>query len=153
MSILDQDIDKQIQQHQQKIVELEQMKKDHEKKLECLREFNLAIKSLCEQNSLSESELYVSRSEQIEAWLIEMSRMDNPYSIYTNLKKHFERSIGYGSKRVEKKSSQPKQKLVVGTYCNPSSGEKVEKIKRNPRQLDQWIAEYGFDAVRGWKED
>jgi hypothetical protein len=153
VSILDQDIDKQIQQHQQKIVELEQMKKDHEKKLEGLQEFSLAIKSLCDKNSLSESELYVSRSEQIEAWLIEMSRMDTPSSIYTNLKKHFERSIARGNKRVEKKSSMPKQKLAVGTYCNPSTQEKVEKIKRNPRQLDQWIAEYGFDTVRGWKED
>jgi hypothetical protein len=153
VSILDQDIDKQIQQHQQKIVELEQMKKDHEKKLEGLQEFNLAIKNLCDQNSLSESELYVSRSEQIEAWLIEMSRMDTPSSIYTNLKKHFERSIARGSKRVEKKSALPKQKLAVGTYCNPATQEKVEKIKRNPRQLDQWIAEYGFDTVRGWKED
>ncbi|MCY0967182.1 hypothetical protein [Parathalassolituus penaei] len=151
MSILDQDIDKQIQQHQQRILELEQLKKDHEKKLEGLKEFDLAIKRLCNQNSLTEAELYVSRSEQIEAWLVEMSRQESPSSIYNNLKKHFDRAQARGGKR-EKKSTLPKPKLAVGVYRNPATQEKVEKIKRNPRQLDQWIAEYGFETVRTWKE-
>lgn len=151
MSALDQDIDKQIQQHQQRIAELEQLKKDHEKKLEGLKEFDLAVKRLCNQNSLTEAELYVSRSEQIEAWIVEMSRQESPSGIYNNLKKHFERSMNRAGKR-EKKSSLPKPKLAVGIYRNPATHEKVEKIKRNPRQLDQWIAEYGFETVRTWKE-
>ena len=74
MSVFDQDIDKKIRQHQQQIAELEQLKKDQEKKIEGLKEFDVAIKRLCNQNALTEDELYVSRSEQIEAWLVGMAK-------------------------------------------------------------------------------
>jgi|TARA_R110001592_G_scaffold92995_3_gene270397 hypothetical protein len=151
VSILDNDIDKRIQQHQQKIVELEQMKKEHEKKLKGLEAFGVEIKRLCEQNDLSESELYVSRSEQIENWILEMSRQESPLPIYNSLRKHFERA-GVRSGKREKKIVQPKPKLEVGTYRNPNTNESVDKIKRNPRQLDQWIAEFGMDTVKTWKE-
>lgn len=151
MSILDNDIDKQILQHQQKIEELERLKKDHEKKLEGIAEFEVEIKRLCNQRSLTEEELYASRSAQIEEWIIAMSRSESPSSLYTNLKKHFERAIARGGKK-EKKSVLPKPKLAIGTYRNPATNEKIEKIKRNPRTLDQWIEEYGFEVVRTWKE-
>ncbi len=146
------DIDKQIQQHQKKIEELEVMKKAQAKKLEGLKEFDEQIKRLCNQNSLSEEELYVSRSEQIENWLTGMAKEENPSSIYMNLKRHFEKSLSKdGRKAAKKVSTLPKPKLAVGTYKNPATNEKVEKIKRNPRQLDQWIEEYGFQTVRTWK--
>ncbi len=152
MTAFTNDIDKQIQQHQQKIVELEQLKKDQEKKLEGLKEFDAAIKRLCNQSALTEEELYVSRSEQIEAWITSMAKEEAPSSIYNNLKRHFEKSIARDGRKGEKKSSSlPKPKLAVGTYRNPATQEKVEKIKRNPRQLDQWIEEYGFQTVRTWK--
>jgi len=158
VSVFDQDIDKQIREHQQQIAELEQLKKDQEKKIEGLKEFDNAIKRLCNQNALTEQELYVSRSEQIEAWITGMAKSDAPSSIYNSLKRHFEKAIARdakkGDKKVEKKtSSLPKPKLAVGTYRNPATQEKVEKIKRNPRQLDQWIEEYGIQTVRTWKED
>lgn len=151
MTVFANDIDKQIQQHQQKIAELEQLKKDQEKKLEGLSEFDVAIKRLCNQNALSEDELYVSRSEQIEAWITGMAKEESPSSIYNNLKRHFEKSLSRDGRKTEKKSSLPKPKLPVGEYRNPATQEKVEKIKRNPRQLDQWIEEYGFQTVRTWK--
>lgn len=154
MSVFATDIDKQIQQHQQKIEELEKLKVDQEQKFEGIKEFDVQIKRLCNQNSLTENELYVSRSEQIEAWLISMAKADAPSSIYKNLKKHFEKVIAREARnggKVEKVSSLPKPKLVVGVYQNPATSEKVEKIKRNPRQLDEWIAEYGFEIVKTWK--
>ena len=155
MSVFDIDIDKQIKQHQQKIQELEQLRKDQEHKLEGLKEFDVTIKRLCNQNRLTEEELYVSRSEQIEAWLVGMAKQDNPSSIYNNLKKHFARTAPRGPKAVktEIESSLPKPKLPVGTYRNPATQEKVEKIKRNPRQLDEWIELHGFAVVRTWKID
>ena len=151
MSILNTDIDKQIEQHQQKIQELEQLKKDHEKKLEGVQEFNDEILRLCGEKSLSESELYASRSEQIEAWVLDMARHSEPSSIYVNLKKHFERIGGRNSKK-DKKPAVAKPKLAVGTYRNPTTDEVVEKIKRNPRQLDEWIREHGLETVKEWKE-
>lgn len=152
VSILNTDIDKQIEQHQLKIQELEQLKKDHEKKLEGVKEFNDEILRLCGEKSLSESELYASRSEQIEAWLLDMSRQDAPSSIYANLKKHFERVSTRGGKK-EKKPAVDKPKLAVGKYRNPETSELVEKIKRNPRQLDEWIRDFGLETVQSWKED
>jgi len=151
VSVLNTDIDKQIEQHQLKIQELERLKKDHEKKLEGIKEFDLEVKRLCNQRSLTEAELYVSRADQIEAWILDMAKQEAPGSIYINLKKHFERAIARGGKK-EKKSSLPKPKLAVGTYRNPATNEAVEKIKRNPRQLDEWIREYGMEVVKTWKE-
>ncbi|WP_221796833.1 hypothetical protein [Oceanobacter mangrovi] len=152
MSILDNDIDKQIQQHQQKILELEQLKKDHEKKLEGLQEFDNEIKRLCTESAVSEEELYASRAEQIESWITSMAKQDVPAAIYSSLRKHFERA-GVRSGKREKKVAQPKAKLAVGVYVNPNSGERVEKIKRNPRQLDQWIAEFGIETVKDWQQN
>ena len=150
MSILDTDIEKQIQQHQQKIKELEQLKVDHEKKLEGLKQFDVEIKRLCEERSLTEDELYVSRSTEIEQWITDMSKQESPAAIYNNLRKHFEKAANRAGKR-EKKPAVAKPKLEVGVYENPNTSERVEKIKRNPRQLDQWIAEHGIETVKGWK--
>ncbi|WP_036535063.1 DNA binding protein [Oceanobacter kriegii] len=151
MSILDTDIEKQIQQHQQKIMELEQLKKDHEKKLEGLKQFDAEIKRLCEERSLTEDELYVSRSEQIEKWITDMAKQEAPSAIYNSLRKHFEKAANRAAKGGKKAVAANKPKLEVGEYTNPNTGETVEKIKRNPRQLDQWIAEHGIETVKGWK--
>ncbi|MAK92835.1 MAG: hypothetical protein CMI08_17065 [Oceanospirillaceae bacterium] len=157
MSVFDIDIDKQIKQHQQKIQELEELRKSQEKKLEGIKEFETVIKRLCNQNSLTENELYVSRSEQIEAWILAMAKEETPSSIYANLKKHFARTAPRGPRaaasKPEKESTLPKPKLPVGSYRNPATQERVEKIKRNPKQLDQWIEEHGFAVVRTWKID
>lgn len=152
MSAFDFDIDKQIKQYQQKIQELESQRQTHAKKIEGIQEFDAVIKRLCNQNNLSEEELYVSRSEQIENWILGMARQSNPSFIYQNLLKHFSKVSAKVGKE-EKKSSLPKPKLPVGTYEHPFTHEKVEKIKRNPRLLDQWVEEHGFATVRTWKKD
>ncbi|ASP39306.1 hypothetical protein CHH28_11735 [Bacterioplanes sanyensis] len=151
MSVFSEDIDKKIQLHKQKIEELEELKKEQEKKLEGIKEFDTIIKRLCNQNSLSEDELFVARSAEIEKWIIGMAGQEAPSSIYNNLKKHFEKSLN--RKGSSKPSSLPKPKLAVGAYRNPATQEKVEKIKRNPKILDQWIEEYGFATVKTWKVD
>lgn len=150
MSAFDLDIDKQIKQHQQKIEELEQLRAAYEKKLEGFKEFDAAIQRLCNENSLTENELYVSRSEQIEQWIIGLSKQTNPSSIYLNLSKHFARRAPK-VRTTKKTSSLPKPRLAVGIYEHPYTRERIEKIKRNPRQLDQWIEEHGLSVVRTWK--
>lgn len=152
MSIFDLDIDKQIKQHQQKIQELEALRVSHEKKLEGIKEFADEIKRLCNTNSLTEAELYVSRSEQIESWIVSMAKQENPSSIYMNLAKHFARTALRDTKAT-KKSSLPKPRLEVGVYEHPFTHERVEKKRRNPRQLDEWIKEHGIATVRTWKKD
>lgn len=152
MSAFDLDIDKQIKQYQQKIQELEQQRVAYEQKLEGFKKFDAAIAQLCQENSLTEYELYVSRSQQIEDWITSMGKQENPSSIYLNLRRHFSRTAPRAGKvKDSSESSLPKPKLEVGTYRNPATYEKVEKIKRNPRLLDEWIEQYGFATVRTWK--
>ena len=145
------EIEKEIEAHKKKIEELEQLKLDQEKKFKGFREFDQTIKRLCNQMALTEAELYVSRGDQICEWIIETSKQSNPGRVYETLKKHFEKVAKREEKKFSNSSSLPKPKLSVGTYQNPATMEKVEKIKRNPRQLDEWIDEYGFKVVKTWK--
>lgn len=158
MSAIQQELDKEIELHKKKIAELEQLKIDQEKKIEGFTEFDQTIKRLCNQMALTEAELYVSRGDQILDWIQSLGKAENPGRIYEGLKKHFEKVLKKDSRkgagnggRKEKVSTLPKPKLPVGRYKNPATHEAVEKIKRNPRQLDEWINEYGFEVVRTWK--
>lgn len=154
MSAIQQELDKEIELHKKKIAELEQLKLDQEKKLEGFTEFDQTIKRLCNQMALTEAELYVSRGDQISTWIQSLSKVENPGRIYESLKKHFEKELKKDSKKEGKKekvSSLPKPKLAIGRYKNPATHEIIEKIKRNPRQLEDWINEYGFEVVRTWK--
>ena len=152
MSAFQFEIDKEIEAHKKKIAELEQLKLDQEKKFEGFKEFDQTIKRLCNQMSLTEAELYVSRGDQITQWIVDSGKTSNPGRVYETLKKHFDKVIKREERKgTSKTSTLPKPKLVVGTYQNPATNEKVEKIKRNPRQLDEWIEEYGFEVVRTWK--
>lgn len=158
MSAIQQELDKEIELHKKKIAELEQLKLDQEKKIEGFEEFDRTIKRLCNQMALTEAELYVSRGDQILDWVQNLSKAENPGRIYESLKKHFEKALKKDGRkdarkgeRKEKTSSLPKPKLPIGRYQNPATNEIIEKIKRNPRQLDEWISQYGFETVRTWK--
>ena len=158
MSAIQQELDKEIEQHKKKIAELELLKLDQEKKIVGFDEFDQTIRRLCNQMALTEAELYVSRGDQILDWIQSLGKTENPGRIYESLKKHFEKGLkkdGRKDARKEEKkekiSSLPKPKLAVGRYKNPATHESIEKIKRNPRQLDEWINQYGFETVRTWK--
>ena len=152
MNVFDAEINKQIKQHEEAIQQLEQQRINNAKKFEGIKEFDAVITRLCEQNSLTENELYVSRAQQIEEWILGMAKQSNPSSIYLNLTKHFSRRGSRATTDKQKKvSSLPKPRLEVGTYEHPYTKERIEKIKRNPRLLDEWIEEHGLPTVRTWK--
>lgn len=154
VSGIQQELDKEIERHKKKILELEQLKLDQDKKIEGFTEFDQTIQRLCNQMALTEAELYVSRGDQIVNWIQELGKTDKPGRIYETLKKHFEKALKKDIRKEGKKekvSTLPKPKLAIGRYKNPATHETLEKIKRNPRQLDDWINEYGFETVRTWK--
>ncbi|MEH6450343.1 MAG: hypothetical protein V7765_16835 [Oleispira sp.] len=154
MSGIQQELDKEIELHKKKIAELEQLKLDQEKKIEGFTEFDQTIQRLCNQMALTEAELYVSRGDQIANWIQDLGKTERPGRIYETLKKHFEKALKKDSRKEgtkEKVSTLPKPKLAVGRYKNPATHETIEKIKRNPRQLEDWINDYGFETVRTWK--
>jgi len=151
---IQQELDKEIELHKKKIAELEQLKLDQEKKIEGFVEFDQTIKRLCNNMALTEAELYVSRGDQIISWIEALGQNERPGRIYETLKKHFEKVLKKEARKdgkKEKTSTLPKPKLEVGRYKNPATHEIIEKIKRNPRQLEDWINEYGFETVRTWK--
>lgn len=146
---LDTNIDDLIAAEQEKLEQLMLAKKEIEEKKEMLKEVAAEFDSIFEKYGITENEYYAFISENLEAWIKEAS--ETP--LYDSLSKHFEKQANKAEKNsaVEKTSSLPKPKLKVGTYRNPATGEAVQKIKRSPKILDQWIEEYGFAVVRTWK--
>merc|ERR1712169_59486 len=119
-------------QHQQKIQELEELRKSQEKKLEGIKEFETVIKRLCNQNSLTENELYVSRSEQIEAWILAMAKEETPSSIYANLKKHFARTAPRGPRAAASKPENEQDHWCTKNMHNPPT----QRRRRNSRKTE-----------------
>jgi len=152
---LDKDYDKQIADLRKKMEELETLKTMHVKKLEGVQRFQELIAQLVKDFSLSESELFVVRSEAIVAW-IKASGKDDPPLYWRQLKEYFagviEKEQKPGKRAGKKKEKDPinNPTLPTGVYRNPFNNVKIEKKRRNPRQLDEWIAEFGFTEVRSW---
>lgn len=150
---LDKDYDKQISDLRRKMEELETLKNMHVKKLEGVNRFQELMGQLVKEFGLSESELFVARSESIVAW-IKASGKDDPPLFWRQLKEYFAAVIEKESKPSKRgpKNKDPinNPTLPTGMYRNPFSGEKVEKKRRNPKMLDNWIEEFGFTEVRSW---
>ncbi|MDO6682939.1 MULTISPECIES: hypothetical protein [unclassified Oceanobacter] len=144
VSILETNIDELIEAEQKKLAELIQAKADQQKKYAALNDIAEAFQSALTQHGVSEKEYYQYIASDLENWI-----KSNPESaLYESLQKHFTKA----ALKVQKTSSLPLPKLKVGKYRNPATQEVVEKIKRSPKLLDQWIEEYGFAVVRTWKE-
>ncbi|MFK4754360.1 MULTISPECIES: hypothetical protein [Oceanospirillaceae] len=144
VSILDTNIDELIEAEQKKLAELIQAKADQQKKYAALNDIAEAFQSALTQYGVTEKEYYQYIAADLENWI--KDNQDSP--MYESLLKHFNKA----ALKVQKTSSLPQPKLKVGKYRNPATQVVVEKIKRSPKLLDQWIAEYGFAVVRTWKE-
>ena len=152
---LDKDYDKQIDDLRRKMEELEKLKHMHVKKLEGVQKFNEMMEQLVREYSMSESELWVARSESVVNW-IKASGKEDPPLFWRNLKEYFagviEREAKASKRGPKKKEKDPinNPTLPTGVYRNPFTSEKIEKKRRNPKQLDAWIEEFGFTEVRTW---
>lgn len=147
-----QDIDKQISDYKARIEALEAERQAQSKKIEGFKAFEAAIAKVTADYSVTREELYLSKGDELLEWVKSLSKHSNRPEVYNDLKSYFARVIGREGntpKKAAAKATGPK--LEVGSYRNPHSGETVEKIKRNPRELDSWIREYGLDTVQSWK--
>ena len=154
---LQNDYDKQIAELRQKMQELEQLKNMHVRKLEGVKRFQDLVATLVAEYGLTESELFVSRADAIVAWIKAAGKDAEPPLFWQQLRDHF---AGIAAKelapakrgrgRNKAGSTLQEPTLPTGVYRNPFSGEKVEKKRRNPKQLDQWVEEFGFTEVRSW---
>lgn len=153
---LDKDYDQQIAELRRKMEELETLKNMHVRKLEGVQRFQDLVSTLVNEFGLTESELFVARSEAIVGWIKASARDGSEPPLYwKQLRDYFATVVEKeqkGGKRVGKKVKDPinNPTLPVGVYRNPLTGERIEKKRRNPKQLDNWIEEFGFTEVRSW---
>ncbi len=155
---LDKDYDQQIAELRRKMEELETLKNMHVRKLEGVRRFQELVATLVNEFGLTEQELFVSRADAIVAW-IKASARDGaePPMYWQQLRDYFASAPAPKSAKAGRRSGGKKEKdpinnptLPTGVYRNPFSGERIEKKRRNPKQLDAWIDEFGFTEVRSW---
>lgn len=152
------DYDRQIADYRNKIEELEKLKNMHHRKLEGVQRFQDMVATLVSEYGLSESEIFVSRAEAIVAWIKAAGKESGePPLFWTQLKDYFagiiesEKAPKRGGRKAGRGASTLKEPtLPTGVYRNPFTAEKVEKKRRNPRQLDAWVEEFGFSEVRTW---
>lgn len=143
----DNNLDAQIKMYEKKIQALKSVKEEQDKKLKQVKKLEKQINELCKEHKVSLDDIFYAQSDSIEKWIKNLSKQTPDAKIITNLKKYLHKKPLSRSK----KPADNKPKLAVGTYQNPNSKEKVEKIKRNPKTLENWIEEYGFDTVQSWK--
>ena len=150
-------IEQQIAEHQAKIEELQQQMAAAEKKKQGVIAFDKALVNLAAEYEMDESELYVARGEQIVEWLVgQLDDEDAPDFVNTlkaRVARHLKRQ-GETPRRGARRTASAKPaepKLETGHYRNPYTNATIEKKKRNPKQLNQWIAEHGLEKVKEWK--
>lgn len=148
-----QEIDRKIEAFKSEIEKLEAERAAQAKKLEGFKAFENDIERVCRDYGVSREELFLSQGDYIVDWVKSLNKLSERPEAYNELKAYFARVIareGNTRKSPARKASKG-PKLEVGTYKNPETGETIEKIKRNPKTLDEWIAEHGIDKVRSWK--
>lgn len=156
-------IEQQIAQHQAQIQQLEEQRVLVERKKQAVIACDKALINLAAEYGVEEVDLYVARGDQMVDWLVsQLDDEDAPEYIQSlrsrvarQLKRETDaprRGRRAGSKARVNGSQKPTEpKLETGHYQNPYNGATVEKKKRNPKPLTQWIEEHGLDTVKTWK--
>ncbi|AMX03384.1 hypothetical protein [Microbulbifer thermotolerans] len=149
-------IEQQIAEHQAKIEELQQQMALVERKKQGAIAFDKALINLAAEYDMVEEEFFVVRGKEIVEWLVSQLNDENAPDFVHTLKSRVARVLKKESdtprrtrRATASKSSEPK--LETGHYRNPYTGATVEKKKRNPKQLSQWIEEHGLETVKEWK--
>lgn len=149
-------IEQQIAEHQAKIEQLQEQMAQAEQKKQGVIAFDKALVNLAAEYGMEEEEFFVARADEIVDWLsAQLADEDAPEFIKT-LKTRVARSMkreGEAPRRVRRNGTAraPEPKLDTGHYRNPYTGATIEKKKRNPKQLNQWVEEHGLETVKGWK--
>ncbi|WP_406828877.1 hypothetical protein [Microbulbifer sp. ARAS458-1] len=150
-------IEQQIAEHQAKIEELQEQMAKAERKKQGVIAFDKALVNLAAEYEMEEEEFFPARGEMIVDWLVGQLNNDDAPDYVRSLKARVARHLkreGEAPRRATRKaaSSKPAEpKLETGHYRNPYTNATIEKKKRNPKQLNQWVAEHGLETVQSWK--
>ncbi len=153
--MLNTDIDNEIEKARQELERLKEQKALQQKKMEGVDKFRQQMDEICNEYGLSREELILGLGSDLVEWVKTLNRLPERPESFNELKSYFARIIGReGTGRKGGASSAAAStgpKLEVGTYRNPHTGESIEKIKRNPKTLENWLREHGIETVRSWK--
>jgi len=150
-------IEQQIAEHQAKIEELQEQMAKAERKKQGVIAFDKALINLAAEYEMEEEELYSARGAQIVDWLVAQLNDDDAPDYVRSLKARVARALkreGEAPRKTTRRAASAKPaepKLETGHYRNPYTNATIEKKKRNPKQLNQWVAEHGLEKVQSWK--
>lgn len=149
-------IEQQIAEHQAKIEQLQEQMAQAERKKAGVIAFDKTLVNLSAEYQMEEQEFFVARGDAIVNWLVAQLDDEEAPEFIQTLKARVARSLknNGGTPRRSRRAAAAKPsepKLEVGHYRNPYTGGTVEKKKRNPKQLNQWIEEHGLETVKDWK--
>lgn len=150
--MLDQDLDQKIKEHEAKIEELRLQKEAQAKRMEGFEKYEDQVRDLFDEYGISEYDLFTMRADAIVEWIKAQGKKNDKPAFYDELQTYFARVNGAKSGKRKGKSSKASTgpKLEIGLYEHPQTGERIEKKRRNPKTLDQWIEEFGTEEVQTW---
>lgn len=158
--MFDKDFDKEISEYKKRIAELEEMKVAAARRDEGFEKFQASIISVFEEYGLSEYDLFLMKSVKISEWLQHLGQAEEKPAVFEELKAYFGKLYAKEQGKAEKAKPEKKSrkkgpdfKLAIGIYTNPFTNETVEKKRRNPKQLDEWLEEFGGEEVASWIQE
>lgn len=144
------DYERLIGDYRQKIEELEAQRRSDENRLQGLQHLDGHMADFYNKYNLNEKDLFLYKADAIVKWVKSLESQEMRPSFFNDLQQFFARADKKRRPSAAAKNTGPK--LEVGLYRNPNDGQQVKKVKRNPRELDQWIEQYGLDVVQSWKQ-
>ncbi|GGX64759.1 hypothetical protein [Saccharospirillum salsuginis] len=150
--MIDQDLDQKIKEHEAKIEELRQQKEAQAKRMEGFEKYDDQIRDLFDEYGISEYDVFTMRAGAIVEWIKAQGKKSDKPEFYEELQTYFARVNGAKSGKRKGKSAKASSgpKLAIGWYEHPQTGERIEKKRRNPKTLDQWVEEFGAEEVQNW---
>ncbi|BCE01620.1 hypothetical protein [Marinicellulosiphila megalodicopiae] len=152
------DLDRKILEAKRLIEELEEQKRKEARRNEGIEAFDASVREIFSEYGLTERDLFLLKSTPIVEWIKVVGEQSSKPSFFEDLKNYFSKIVEKEIKselkaKVEKKTKKsiPKPTLVIGKYRNPITDEVIEKKRRNPKPLDDWIEEFGLDMVQSWQ--
>lgn len=157
---LNQTIEEQISDLEKQLADLKTAKEQEARKRAGLDRYDAVLSTFLSETGLTEGEVFLARSEQLVTWLKAVAKQDFQPKVFEELRALFASLPKEGSRKRAAAKPAGKAKpvkgktdgLSTGLYVNPQTGESVEKKRRNPKELEQWVTQHGLSTVQGWKQ-
>jgi hypothetical protein len=151
--MFDQDLDLKIKEHEEKIEELRHLKEAQANRQKGYDLYHEQVRSLFDEYGISEYDIFDARAKAIVDWLKAHGKKTDTPAFFDELQAYFARQDGNKATRKKVKADKPAgPKLAIGIYVHPNTGERIEKKRRNPKTLDEWIEAFGIEEVAQWRE-